>query len=1197
MKSLLELYGEHQGKVSDKWSIYLAEYDRLFSVFREQPVRMLEIGIQNGGSLEIWSKYFPNAQILVGCDINPDCAKLAYDDPRIQLVIGDANTDAVENEILSHSTNFDLIIDDGSHTSSDIAKSFARYFRYLNEGGLFVAEDLHCSYWREFEGGLYYPYSSMAFFKRLADVVNHEHWGIAKERRQLLRGFSEKFSIEFDEGELADIHSIEFFNSACVVRKLQAGSNVLGQRFIAGQHEFVVPGLRSLSGTSQTPSQASNAWAAMIPAPEEAWQQLTGELADRDSQISRLNQAVADRDEQITSLNEAFGASERKSSDQLASMVGRLAQETSERAEAIALLNQALAEREGRIASLSKALVVRDDRIRAIENSLSWRMTRPLARGLGRSSHLGVAGRRTAKLVWWTATFQLPQKMREWRLSRNVREVGVPHFAPPSDDYCFAVPFDYPVQHPASVPSVAVICHMYYPELLEEFKGYLSNIPFAFDFFITTDSEEKKDVITRNLADWSKGVVEVRLAQNRGRDIAPKLITCGDIYDRYEFFLHIHSKKSPHHEVLTDWRTYLLKTLLGSKEVVQSIFEAFHSDPNLGMIAPEHYAPVRDSIGWGWNFDVARNFARRMGLKLSMDGKIDFPSGSMFWGRSAAIKPLLSIGLTAKDFPLESSQIDGTLGHVIERLYFFVCEKAGYRWLKIGSPALLKKTDRILFIDNQASLKSLIKENQYDLLLSINDKIPSKIIAKLFDFTNDATRQLRLVHAKSDLHTMEFSCFRENFEKHIAKQESQIDFDENFYLSANPDVAEVVAKGHVSCGYVHYCLVGQYEGRTYSDRELERRFAVRPNFPTGFLAPVDTAPLRKAVNLSYLPQCKQPILLILFSHLQESLFFAGYAEFFKDYGPVFDLFDRVIIGVAHPEFDRQIAMRYLGRIEVMSLSEISSLKCKPSIIIGFNSHLTCLAHQMLSDNPERVVYYCQDFEAGFFPYGADYIIGEKAVAGSKNIIISTEILREFFTDNKLIKDQNVFVTQPKIEIFDVSRIKTNRIFFYYRPEHFNKRNLPETLKQAVYEFCNKYSGYEIYMVGSVATSYSFKINGTSIYIINKLPNKDYVELISSCDVVVSIIYAAHPGVIAYQAAASGIPTVTNVFKNRDSSLLKRISENIIPYDPVRDNLLDAIEQALAMPKGNSSFNEELYSGHQEESLAEFHKNILRISSQ
>lgn len=409
MKSLLELYGEHQGKVSDKWLIYLAEYDRLFSGFRDRAVRMLEIGIQNGGSLEIWNKYFPNAQVLVGCDINPDCAKLTYDEPRIQLVIGDANTDAVENKILGHSTNFDLIIDDGSHTSSDIAKSFARYFRHLNEGGLFVAEDLHCSYWKEYEGGLYYPYSSMAFFKRLADVVNHEHWGIAKERRQLLRGFSEKFSLQFDEAELANIHSIEFFNSACVVRKLQAVSNVLGERVIAGRHEFVVPGYHRLSGTaSQTPSQASNAWATMIPATEEAWQQLTGELSDRNSLISCLNQAVAERDGQIASLNQA----------------------AAERDGQIASLNQAVAERDGQIASLGQNL-------KMMIASRSWRITWPLRwsalqvrllREHGLSSRVRAFVRKTIRgvarrgLDYVRARPELRVRLYGWALKLGLRE-------------------------------------------------------------------------------------------------------------------------------------------------------------------------------------------------------------------------------------------------------------------------------------------------------------------------------------------------------------------------------------------------------------------------------------------------------------------------------------------------------------------------------------------------------------------------------------------------------------------------------------------------------------------------------------------------------------------------------------------------------------------------------------------------------
>ena len=363
MKSLFDLYRAHEGKVSVKWSIYLTEYDRLFLNLREQPVRILEIGVQNGGSLEILSKYFSNSQILVGCDINTECSKLAYNDPRIHLIIGDINTDSVEKKILKHSTNFDLIIDDGSHISSDIVKSFARYFSYLNEGGLFIAEDLHCSYWQEYEGGLYNPYSSMTFFKRLADLINHEHWGIKKTRCQLLQGFSEKFSIEFDEKELECIHSIEFFNSICVVRKREAGSNLLGGRFVAGQHEFVVPGHLQLSGVSQAPPQGVNEWTVMSQAPEETWKQLVTKLSDRDSQIANISKSLADRDSQIANISKSLADRD--------SQIANINQSLADRDSQIANINQSLADRDSQIISLTEA-------IHEIYRSKSWRVTAPL---------------------------------------------------------------------------------------------------------------------------------------------------------------------------------------------------------------------------------------------------------------------------------------------------------------------------------------------------------------------------------------------------------------------------------------------------------------------------------------------------------------------------------------------------------------------------------------------------------------------------------------------------------------------------------------------------------------------------------------------------------------------------------------------------------------------------------------------------
>ena len=80
VRSIKSLYNEHVGKVSTKWDSYLSVYDEIFLPFRDEAVRLLELGVQNGGSLEIWSKYFSRATTLVGCDINPKCANLSYED-------------------------------------------------------------------------------------------------------------------------------------------------------------------------------------------------------------------------------------------------------------------------------------------------------------------------------------------------------------------------------------------------------------------------------------------------------------------------------------------------------------------------------------------------------------------------------------------------------------------------------------------------------------------------------------------------------------------------------------------------------------------------------------------------------------------------------------------------------------------------------------------------------------------------------------------------------------------------------------------------------------------------------------------------------------------------------------------------------------------------------------------------------------
>jgi len=294
-KKLNQLYAEHTGKVSDKWSSYLTEYDRLFDGYRDKPIRLFEIGVQNGGSLEIWSKYFSNASSLIGCDINPDCAHLSYDDSRIHVIIGDANAPQVHEQVFRCSPQFDIIIDDGSHLSSDIIKSFALYFSHLADDGIFIVEDIHCSYWSQYEGGLFDPHSSISFFKGLADVINHEHWGIPKAQTDILRGIFTKYGCEIDVQMLTQVHSVEFINSLCVVRKAPAADNGLGHRVIAGSMELVAPGHSKLQGSpyqiEPMNDQSENLWTTGTIPSEETIQQA---VAERDAQIAGLNKRVAD---------------------------------------------------------------------------------------------------------------------------------------------------------------------------------------------------------------------------------------------------------------------------------------------------------------------------------------------------------------------------------------------------------------------------------------------------------------------------------------------------------------------------------------------------------------------------------------------------------------------------------------------------------------------------------------------------------------------------------------------------------------------------------------------------------------------------------------------------------------------------------------------------------------------------------------
>jgi hypothetical protein len=240
------LHRTKSGKASDKWASYLPYYDLLFGPLRDIAIDMLEIGVQNGGSLDTWSQYFHNGRNFIGCDIDTDCAQLRYDDPRISIVVGDANAAPAFQTIKNICPEFDIIIDDGSHKSIDIMNSFVNYFPLVKPGGIYVVEDTHTLYSTQFGGGILNEYSAYAFFKRLIDVTNFQFW-----RDDLT--IKPYFSTFFPEGDIPSfitdgwVDSIDFRNSIITITKShQASHEKLGERVIVGTSAQVQPLATSL---------------------------------------------------------------------------------------------------------------------------------------------------------------------------------------------------------------------------------------------------------------------------------------------------------------------------------------------------------------------------------------------------------------------------------------------------------------------------------------------------------------------------------------------------------------------------------------------------------------------------------------------------------------------------------------------------------------------------------------------------------------------------------------------------------------------------------------------------------------------------------------------------------------------------------------------------------------------------------------
>jgi len=200
---LLSYFQNNKGKQIHKWLHYFEIYEKYFARFRNSDVTILEIGVAQGGSLQMWKNYFGPRATVVGIDIDPNC--LEHVEEQIDVMIGDQADPNFLMSVMEKYPKIDIVIDDGGHTMNQQKTSFRHLYPHVNKNGIYICEDTHTSYWDDFSGGLGRKGTFIEMSKELVDGLHAWH-------------FEDRDQKSFGDFTLSTF-SLHFYPSAVVFEK------------------------------------------------------------------------------------------------------------------------------------------------------------------------------------------------------------------------------------------------------------------------------------------------------------------------------------------------------------------------------------------------------------------------------------------------------------------------------------------------------------------------------------------------------------------------------------------------------------------------------------------------------------------------------------------------------------------------------------------------------------------------------------------------------------------------------------------------------------------------------------------------------------------------------------------------------------------------------------------------------------------
>lgn len=161
---------------SDKWDPYFDVYETYCSKYIGKPITLVEIGVQSGGSIQMWRKFLGPQAKIVGIDIDPNVLNhVPYYDDNTEIIVGDQGKHSFWDEFLLKYPEIDVLVDDGGHTMDQQKITFERVFPHIKLNGTLICEDTHTSYFHQFGSSVFDKNSFVEYSKLITDLINYDH--------------------------------------------------------------------------------------------------------------------------------------------------------------------------------------------------------------------------------------------------------------------------------------------------------------------------------------------------------------------------------------------------------------------------------------------------------------------------------------------------------------------------------------------------------------------------------------------------------------------------------------------------------------------------------------------------------------------------------------------------------------------------------------------------------------------------------------------------------------------------------------------------------------------------------------------------------------------------------------------------------------------------------------------------------------